>query len=183
MTNKKAARLGGDAAEYDVFLSYRPDSDMANVEALYELLTANHLLVWYDKKCMHPGEKWEEKFFEGLSKSSVFVPVISREAINNPHNDKNNFAKLVSNSACDNVFLGYRIALELTERGLLDKVFPVYFPDNDDNHESYSFGGPEPHPYYPSESVDAVEEKVREHLERLGLGLPFKENMTGRTVR
>ena len=76
LTNKKAARLGGDAAEYDVFLSYRRnDSDLINVEALYNALTEKHLLVWWDKKCMHPGEKWEEKFFEGLSKSSVFVPV------------------------------------------------------------------------------------------------------------
>ena len=50
-----------DAAKYDVFLSYRVDSEKHNVEKLYMGLTNMGLKVYWDKKCLKPGEKWEGK--------------------------------------------------------------------------------------------------------------------------
>ena len=68
-------------------------------------------------------------FCTGLAKAKVFVPLLSKEGINNPDRHWQNFSKLTETSPCDNVFLEYRMALDLCSRGLVDKVFPVFFPD------------------------------------------------------
>ena len=44
--------------------------------------------------------------------------VLSKDAINNPKNDRQNFSKLTSESYCDNVFLEHRMALELRDLGV-----------------------------------------------------------------
>ena len=54
-----AARLLGDKAACDVFISYRVDSDADMSKALYERLTAAGVTVWWDKECLLPGESWE----------------------------------------------------------------------------------------------------------------------------
>jgi len=113
VTGHKASRLGGDRGEFDVFLSYRVASDSVHVQKLYEALTAQGVTVWWDKMCLQPGEKWEEGFCEGLAKSDVFVPLLSRAAINHPTIPWQNFGKLTAESRCDNVFLEHRLALEL----------------------------------------------------------------------
>ena len=113
VTGHKASRLGGDRGEFDVFLSYRVASDSVHVQKLYEALTAHGVTVWWDKVCLQPGEKWEAGFCEGLAKSDVFVPLLSRAAINHPTIAWQNFGKLTAESRCDNVFLEHRLALEL----------------------------------------------------------------------
>ena len=48
LTGKKAARLAGDTARYDVFLSYRVASDLPHARMLYRWLTARGVKVWWD---------------------------------------------------------------------------------------------------------------------------------------
>ena len=52
ITGRKAARMIGQAAEFDVFISYRVASDSAHAELVYNLLTEAGLKVWWDKKCL-----------------------------------------------------------------------------------------------------------------------------------
>ena len=49
------ARMEGQEPEFDIFLSYRVNSEKEVVERLYNLLTATGLKVWWDKKCLKPG--------------------------------------------------------------------------------------------------------------------------------
>jgi serine/threonine protein kinase len=46
MTGQKAARMIGEEAQYDVFISYRVASDAINAERLYQILTAKGFRVW-----------------------------------------------------------------------------------------------------------------------------------------
>ena len=114
----------------DVFLSYRVDSDSEFVEVLYDILTKMGLKVYLDKKCLKPGVPWEEGFCDGLVSSRVFVPVLSRGAINNSTKDWQNLSKHTSSSN-DNVLLEYRMALELKAGGLLEKIYPIMVGDID----------------------------------------------------
>ena len=125
LTGKQSARMVGEVPEFDVFLSYRVASDVKHVEYLYNLLTERGIKVWWDKKCLLPGMPWEEGFCNGLIKSKSFVPLLSRNAIKNPSNFNMNFEKLTETSRCDNVYLEYRLALELREMGFLEKIYPV----------------------------------------------------------
>ena len=125
ITGKSAARMVGEEAEFDVFISYRVASDAAHVERLYNILTKLGVKVWWDKKCLLPGEPWEEGFCQGLIKSRAFVPLLSRGAIKNPTVPWQNFENLTEGSRCDNVFLEHRLALELREMGFIEKIYPV----------------------------------------------------------
>ena len=78
LSGKRVARMIGEEAEYDVFLSYRVHSDSHHCELMYEMLTEKGLRVWWDKKCLQPGVDWEEGFCEGLSKCKSFIALLSR---------------------------------------------------------------------------------------------------------
>ena len=58
LTGRTVARMIGEAATFDVFLSYRVASDAHNAALLYDLLTSLGLRVWWDKKSLLPGENW-----------------------------------------------------------------------------------------------------------------------------
>ena len=105
LSSKSVARMIGDQAEYDVFLSYRVASDSQHVEKMYHLLTAQGLKVWWDKLCLLPGVDWKVGFCAGLVNSKAFVCLLSRHAINHPDRDWQNFSKLTVSSRGDNVFL------------------------------------------------------------------------------
>jgi hypothetical protein len=100
--------------------------------------------------------------------SDVFVPVLSKAALAP-------FAQLTSSSACDNVLLEQQLALELQQRGDLRVIYPVLVgelkhlsdQDGDLYCDFFKTGGV---PACPDEVVKAVEDKVAEHLERLGKG-------------
>jgi len=177
-TGHTAGRLPGEEAEFDVFLSYRVDSDSAHVEQLYNLLVAKGLKVWLDKKCIKPGENWEKAFCAGLVKSKCFVPLLSKKAI------KSRFEALVEDSRCDNVLLEYRLSIELADRGLLESTYPVMIGDVDASSGEYGdYFAQGCHPNASSVVVVlAVEEKLVEHLEAQGLGLPFREEMSVKAV-
>ena len=173
----------------DVFLSYRVDSDSEFVEVLYDVLTKMGLKVYLDKKCLQPGVPWEQGFCDGLVSSRVFVPVLSRAAINNSDKEWHNFNKLTANSS-DNVLLEYRMALELKADHLVEAIYPVMIGDIDGDRNTdirdnvyldYFRCGC--HPMVEGDVVvNSVEEKLREHLARKALGAPKESSMSVRAV-
>ena len=175
ITNKKIVRMNGERAIYDVFLSYRVASDIRYAEKLYHALTIAGFKVFWDKMSLLPGEPWEEGFCRGLANSAVFVPLLSRDGINHPTVAKRNFSNITSTSDCDNVFLEYRLALELQERNLIEKIFPLYLPDSGTNAK-YNFSSS--HPTCSDVFNVNVEVKLRKNLDRIGMGLPFRDNAT-----
>jgi serine/threonine protein kinase len=94
ITGAKATRLQGDPAEFDVFISYRVASDGEYAKVLYEKLTAAGVKVWFDQTCLVPGESWEQGFCRGLVKSRIFLPILSKGAINHDVLPRQNFAAL-----------------------------------------------------------------------------------------
>ena len=54
-TDKKPARMEGEEALFDVFLSYRVASDYKHAEALYHSMTERGIKVWWDKVCLKSG--------------------------------------------------------------------------------------------------------------------------------
>ena len=115
-------------------------------------------------------------------KSSVFVPILSRDAINSSSVEKQNYTLLSRSSPCDNVLLEHRLALELVERGTLLCVYPVLVGDivMDRDKELYTdYFSSGCHPTCTNKVVvDSVENTLQDHLNRLCFGTPLLENMT-----
>jgi hypothetical protein len=168
----------GEAPEFDIFLSYRVRSDSDHVEKLYNALTAKGFKVWWDKMCLKPGVPWEEGFCEGLIKSYAFVPVMSKGC-------NASMADLDEHSPCDNVLLEYRLALELRHLGLMTFLHPVMVGDKTCEGGVITYGNFFRNGCYPRTKethVRGVEDKVREHMDREGLGVPLSPNMTIHTT-
>jgi hypothetical protein len=126
---------------------------------------------------------WEDGFCDGLSNCRIFIPLLSREAINHPRKPWQNFTALTAESNCDNVLLEYLLALGLRARGLIEKIYPVMIGDFDEHQRLYENYEIECcHPQFSSESesveVKAVKEKCASHLSRMALGSPLLANMT-----
>jgi len=129
LTGAHFCRLQGEEPEWDVFISYRVDSDSGHAEELYNALCQKGLKVWWDKRCLEPGQNWEEGFCSGPVDSSIILCLMSKFAINNPHESRWNFERLETSSYCDNVLLEWRLALELKARGMLYGIIPVMIGD------------------------------------------------------
>ena len=154
-------------------------------------LVEKNLRVWWDVKCLEPGVPWEKGFCEGLLKSRIFMPVLSRGAINTAGNARQNFSLLTAESHCDNVLLEYRLALELQQQGLVERIYPVCIGDASVNVTagitSYAkyFDRPSCHPNLEPVAgvvVKAVESKLAEHLEGVGLGSPMLEPLSVKKI-
>jgi serine/threonine protein kinase len=173
LTGKRVSKAVGEVAQFDVFLSYRIDSDLRHVELLYKMLTEAGVTVWWDKICLKSGESGDVGFCVGLMRSKVFMPIISQKAIGR-------FSDLTRDSPCDNLLLEFILALEFKERGCIDKIFPIFIGEKNeftDEYCKYSFTGVNPdHPQnLPNLSVDCVEAKLMVRIDDIGLGLPFTE--------
>ena len=70
------------------------------------------VLSRWDKVRLEPGQSWEEGFCDGLLKSRIFLPILSRGAINHPDKSWQNFSQLTTDSNCDNVLLEHLLSLE-----------------------------------------------------------------------
>lgn len=183
LTGRNIPRLIGEEAEFDCFISYRVKTDIELAEGVYNRLTDAGLRVWWDKRCLEPGIPWNEGFCNGLIKSRIFVPIISRSSINHPSDAKCNFSKLESNSSCDNVLLEYSLALELRSREYIEKIFPIFFgdPRPGDCFGSYFDDGC--HPIDVKDIVvDSVHKALVFHLDRLSLGSIMADTITVRGV-
>jgi hypothetical protein len=105
--------------------------------------------------------------------------LLSRDAINHPDKDWQNFSKLTADSKCDNVFLEHRLAVELQGLGLIEKVFPVFIGDVDAATGQYgNYYGGKCNPSLPSVAVKSVEEKILHHMESQALGTPLEPDRT-----
>ena len=51
LSGKRTVRMMVEEAEFDIFLSYRVNSDSHHRALMYEMLTEKGLRVWWDKKC------------------------------------------------------------------------------------------------------------------------------------
>lgn len=115
-------------------------------------------------------------------KSLLFLPILSREAINSSTVEKQNLSLLARSSNLDNVLLEYRLALEFAERGMLVGIYPVLVGDyvmdlNVGMYTDYFSSGC--HPTCTNNIVvDSVENTVQDHLNRLCFGTPLLDNMT-----
>jgi len=155
---------------------------MEIAQSIYDNLTASGLKVWWDKKCLQPGQSWEVGFCQGLVDSSSIVCIISRGGMKNPDVKWMNWENLQSDSRCDNVLLEWRLALELKERGMIQAIFPVMVGDVDRNGKFSNFFKSGCKPEAPIVTVDMVETKLREHLDRECLGYPYKDRDTVQSV-
>ena len=174
LTRRTPCRMVGDDADYDVFISYRVASDAHIAEKVYDCLTAMGIKVWWDRKCLNPGESWEEGFCRGLMHSHIFLPILSRHAINHPTDTRQSFANLLSNSPCDNVLLEYVLANEMEARGFLHYVYPLFVGELSSSDGTFcNYFGSGCHPRAPNISVDDVNAKFAGFLDLMGLGCPF----------
>ena len=178
IAGRSASRPAGVQPRWDVYLSYRADSDSGHAEELYDHLVGKGLSIWYDRRSLEPGQSWEEGFCAGLMSSRCMVCLLSRGAINSPLNDQQNFEKLYEYSGCDNLLLEWRLGLELIDRGLIDGIFPVMIGDAElfGVYSDYFKSGC--NPVAPDVVVGSVEKQLHLYLEREGLGLPYKEGLT-----
>ena len=61
--------------------------------------------VFFDSECLVTGQEWDVGFSSGLSRSNIFVPLISEEALQSIHDKKADEE--------DNVVLEWALALEV----------------------------------------------------------------------
>jgi serine/threonine protein kinase len=208
LSNKRPERMVGEDPKFDVFISYRVASDSDHATMLHDALIklkvedeadeagTRPIRVWLDKHCLLPGQPWEEGFCDGLVNSACFVCLLSRNGINHPEKAWQNFSKLEEGSRCDNVLLEWRLALELRDRHLIEGVFPVLIGDkqmqqvdSDDGtgvSEQMMYTDYFPTGCHPSDipdvAIGSIESKLREHLDRHGLGLPLEGSRSARDV-
>jgi len=149
--------------------------------------------VFLDKHCLQSGQPWEEGFCDGLINSKIFVPLISKKAILNAETSRQNFVTLTPSSPIDNLFLELRLGVELRGMGMLEAIFPVFIGDTSIESDcpelslNLSLEDLKSCTYLkfdgqlnllPAITVDSVETKLREHLERAGLGVPLVDKAT-----
>ena len=190
LTSKSVARLPGEAANFDVFISYRVKSDLHHAERVYNDLKSLGIRVWWDKKSLEPGLSWKDGFCHGLLKSRFFICLISRDAINNcSGNRAGNFSNLTEYSPCDNVLLEYRLALELKCLGFIEKVFPVLIGDISDGSRDivtygnfFQAGCIQNVEELPNISVNEVESTVNHIMDEQGLGERLSPDRSVREV-
>ncbi len=125
-----------------VFISYRVASDRELARRLFDELsnmtlvdTGQKVRVYLDQTKLEDGQRWDSGFMLGLSKSMVFVPLVSVGSV----------APMVrltdSDDWIDNVLLEWTAALELHQRGRIKAVLPILIGEEDFFTESQSFGG------------------------------------------
>lgn len=111
-------------AAFDVFLSYRVSADNTTADRLRDKLSAAGLTVWYDRRSLAVGTNWQRAFIDGLTRSSVYVPLLSVDALK-PMEDLT-----AETEWPDNLLLEMRIALELADaleqRGQPFSICPVF---------------------------------------------------------
>ncbi|CAM9753702.1 unnamed protein product, partial [Ectocarpus fasciculatus] len=96
--------------EFDCFLSYRVAAEKVTADLLYSKLRDIDVGIkpFLDKHCLKTGEDWKVGFLRGLDASSVFVALVSSDALA-PVRD------FEADHTYDNVLLEYQMALEIND--------------------------------------------------------------------
>ena len=109
-------------AEFDVFISYRVNADASTADRLHDKLKAAGLKVWYDRVSLKKGQPWQRGFIDGLTKSAVYMPILTREALRP-------MTELYPEKE-DNVLIEMRLALEIhhhkQQGGVSYGICPVF---------------------------------------------------------
>lgn len=75
---------GGVAAitppPHAIFISYARE-DLAAAERVVHALTARKLPVWFDKGALQAGDRYAERISDGIRRSALFVPLVSRRVL------------------------------------------------------------------------------------------------------
>lgn len=189
ISGRAAPRMLGDEPEFDVFISYRVRSDAEHAKLVYDKLTDAGYKVWLDQVSLLKGDSWIEGFCDGLIKSRIFIPIISKSSINSESAKQSNFAELKADSKVDNVLLEYWLALELQHRGFVDKIYPLLvgtkgLDENDDTKEVYgNFFKENGVPNLEDEVVvKEVEDLLGVQLERMCLGSAILNSLSVGTI-
>ena len=148
-----------------VFISYRVASDRELARRLHDSLseltieeTGQKLRVYLDATRLEDGQRWDTGFMEGLSKSWVFVPIVSVGCVE-PMMGLSDGGE----DWCDNVLLEWTAALELHQRGAIKAVLPVLSgQDNFFSDAQAAFGGVSA---LPGRVSAATMEQVAMHLQ------------------
>jgi hypothetical protein len=169
--------LFGAVPQWDFFISYRVAANEHEARTLYDLLTRDGLATaFFDKECLPDGENWEKEFCKGLVDSKVFVPIVSEDAIKNPSKSWQNFETLLEDQPnCDNVFLEHCLALELRQRGYIEKIFPIFIGKKQDDDYLKIDHRLELPQNCPDKVISSVQLKVVQHLDNNSLGCPYKQ--------
>ncbi|HXO30032.1 MAG TPA: toll/interleukin-1 receptor domain-containing protein [Thermoanaerobaculia bacterium] len=77
---REASAGGRNIPAGAIFVSYASD-DLAAAGKLAEGLRAAGLEVWFDKEALQPAEAWARGIRRGIERCSLFLPVISRQAV------------------------------------------------------------------------------------------------------
>jgi hypothetical protein len=152
-------------------ISYRVKSEKETAKALYDYLTSHGVKVWLDQVCLVPGLPWEDGFCEGLMKSKIFLPLLSKDGLKA-------FESLLESSSCDNVLLEYRLALDLEKQCLIERIFPLMMGAVDVDEKYLNYFATNCHPKSPMVIVNSVEHKAMQHLLHHGLGSPYLAPLT-----
>jgi ankyrin repeat protein/serine/threonine protein kinase len=184
-TGRPVARLPGESPAWDVFVSYRVASDADARSALVSALERLGLSVWSDARLAidSAGDLWRDAFCQALATSRVFVPIISRNAVNaGTETPARHWPSLLNDSPIDNVMLEHRLALELVEHGLCEAIAPVLLGDilpgvgHGERGNFFKQGcTPDKLPMFPLRSV---EEELARQTDKLGLGLPLTTDVS-----
>jgi serine/threonine protein kinase len=184
LSGKTVARLSNEKAKYQVFISYRVNSDSLYAEHLYDVLTTANIKVFWDKKSLRMGEKWKDDFCAALVSTDIFLCIISRNAINHPTSNNQNYSKLTASSSVDNVLLEHRLALELRDIGYIKKICPIFIGDTNDisaplaTHIAGNFFASGCLPNAPLTHVTSVERELWAIMESQALGTPITTDKT-----
>ena len=121
--NRALSNVLNHNEQFDVFLSYRNFSDYATAEIVHKYLISEGFSVYFDK-LYNANMSWYENMSFGLKRSRVFLPLVSRAAIQN-------FEKLTHGSPADSLLIEYRIALEYKALSIIQDIVPVFIGDRD----------------------------------------------------
>jgi hypothetical protein len=120
--------------QYDVFISYRVQSDAPLARRLFDALSLvekasedysgekRRLRIYLDQVRLVDGHRWDLGFLEGLSNSLVVMPIVSTGALRSMLG--------ASETVVDNVLLEWLMTLELHERGAVKAVLPLLVGEN-----------------------------------------------------
>ena len=103
---------GNGVDKFDCFLSYRVDKNREIVKEIFWQLKAKGVHPFLDSECLLLGEDWKEGFLLGLRRSRIFIPIISRAALERPR-------RFDVDHRNDSVLIEYETALRM--KGIIGK--------------------------------------------------------------
>ena len=115
--------------------------------------------------------------------SRSFVCLLSKGAIRNSQNPRQNFEMLTKSSPCDNFLLELNLAIELHGMGYLSNIYPVMIGDFNSQTQTYgNYFKDGCHPTCPDVCVSSVETDLLEHMAHEALGTPLVSHRTVSSV-